>query len=113
MAKIKEVRCIRTRRNGMWVIVKVLTDQPGLYGIGSAIGLAIGLIAFQWLAPIMHKRLETVIAQRVDQSIEERWQQTGGEFSVRQELWQPYTSLKLAWLRDRKYPVFVDFTADW
>ncbi|MBN60377.1 MAG: mandelate racemase, partial [Gemmatimonadetes bacterium] len=36
MAKIKEVRCIRTRRNGMWVIVKVLTDQPGLYGIGSA-----------------------------------------------------------------------------
>ena len=36
MAKIKEIRCIRTRTNGSWVIVKVLTDQPGLYGIGSA-----------------------------------------------------------------------------
>ena len=36
MAKIKEVRCIRTRANGTWVIVKVITDQPGLYGIGSA-----------------------------------------------------------------------------
>jgi mannonate dehydratase len=36
MAKIKEVRCIRTRANGTWVIVKVVTDQPGLYGIGSA-----------------------------------------------------------------------------
>jgi mannonate dehydratase len=36
MAKIKEVRCIRTRRDGTWVIVKVITDQPGLYGIGSA-----------------------------------------------------------------------------
>jgi mannonate dehydratase len=36
MAKIKEVRCIRTRTHGTWVIVKVITDQPGLYGIGSA-----------------------------------------------------------------------------
>src|SRR5712692_6038859 len=36
MAKIKEVRCIRTRTDGTWVIVKVVTDQPGLYGIGSA-----------------------------------------------------------------------------
>ena len=35
MAKIKEVRCIRTRANGSWTIVKVTTDQPGLYGIGS------------------------------------------------------------------------------
>ena len=35
MAKIKEVRCIRTRANGIWTIVKVTTDQPGLYGIGS------------------------------------------------------------------------------
>ncbi|SVE32254.1 uncharacterized protein METZ01_LOCUS485108, partial [marine metagenome] len=36
MAKIKEIRCIRTRINGTWTIVKVITDQPGLYGIGSA-----------------------------------------------------------------------------
>ena len=36
MTKITEIRCIRTRSNGSWTIVKVLTDQPGLYGIGSA-----------------------------------------------------------------------------
>ena len=36
MAKIKEIRCIRTRPNGTWLIVKVVTDQPGLYGLGSA-----------------------------------------------------------------------------
>jgi mannonate dehydratase len=36
MATIKEIRCLRTRANGSWVIVKVITDQPGLYGIGSA-----------------------------------------------------------------------------
>ncbi|MGC9346724.1 MAG: enolase C-terminal domain-like protein, partial [Anaerolineae bacterium] len=36
MPKITDVRAIRTRANGIWVIVKVLTDQPGLYGIGSA-----------------------------------------------------------------------------
>jgi mannonate dehydratase len=36
MAKIKEIRTIRTRANGTWVVVQVITDQPGLYGIGSA-----------------------------------------------------------------------------
>jgi mannonate dehydratase len=36
MTQVTEIRCIRTRANGSWTIVKVLTDQPGLYGIGSA-----------------------------------------------------------------------------
>ncbi|MEZ4869533.1 MAG: enolase C-terminal domain-like protein [Caldilineaceae bacterium] len=36
MTKITGVETIRTRAAGTWVIVKVLTDQPGLYGIGSA-----------------------------------------------------------------------------
>ncbi len=36
MPKVTAIRCIRTRANGTWTIVKVLTDQPGLYGIGSA-----------------------------------------------------------------------------
>lgn len=36
MPKITAIQPIRTRANGTWVIVKVLTDQPGLYGIGSA-----------------------------------------------------------------------------
>jgi mannonate dehydratase len=36
MTKITKIECIRTRRDGMWTIVKVYTDQPGLYGIGSA-----------------------------------------------------------------------------
>ena len=36
MAIIREIRCIRTRANGTWTIVKVVTDQPGLHGIGSA-----------------------------------------------------------------------------
>jgi len=35
MTKITGVKCIRTRSSGIWTIVKVLTDQPGLYGIGS------------------------------------------------------------------------------
>ena len=36
MAKITAIRTIRSRSNGSWVFVKVLTDQPGLYGVGSA-----------------------------------------------------------------------------
>jgi mannonate dehydratase len=36
MPKITEIRVIRARPGGSWAIVKVLTDQPGLWGIGSA-----------------------------------------------------------------------------
>ncbi|MCB0110685.1 MAG: bifunctional D-altronate/D-mannonate dehydratase [Caldilineaceae bacterium] len=36
MTKITDIQTIRTRANGTWLFVKVLTDQPGLYGIGSA-----------------------------------------------------------------------------
>ena len=36
MTKITGIETIRTRANGTWLFVKVLTDQPGLYGIGSA-----------------------------------------------------------------------------
>jgi mannonate dehydratase len=36
MTKVTDIKCIRTRANGSWTIVKVLTDQPGLHGIGSA-----------------------------------------------------------------------------
>ncbi len=36
MPKITEIQTIRTRANGTWLFVKILTDQPGLYGIGSA-----------------------------------------------------------------------------
>ena len=55
MAKIREIRCIRTRATGTWVIVKVITDQPGLYGIGSAheynaTGAVVAAIE-EWVAP--------------------------------------------------------------
>ena len=75
MAKIKEVRCIRTRGNGSWVIVKVTTDQPGLYGIGSA--------SDNYQSPTVVAAIEEVIGphlvgQSVDR-IEDIWQsvQTG------------------------------------
>lgn len=36
MPKITAIETIRTRATGTWLFVKVHTDQPGLYGIGSA-----------------------------------------------------------------------------
>ena len=36
MTRITGIETIRTRADGTWLFVKVLTDQPGLYGIGSA-----------------------------------------------------------------------------
>lgn len=57
MTKITGIRCIRTRADGTWTIVKVLTDQPGLHGIGSASdhyhGAAVTAIIEQSLAPLL------------------------------------------------------------
>ncbi|MBJ6362231.1 enolase C-terminal domain-like protein [Paenibacillus sp. GCM10012307] len=70
MAKITGVSCIRTRKNGVWTIVKVTTDQDGLYGIGSASDMynpdAVVHIIEQLLAP--------VIIGREAANIEDLWQ---------------------------------------
>ena len=70
MAKIREIRCIRTRVNGTWVIVKVLTDQPGLYGIGSA--------SDHYHAPTVitaiEERLAPLLVGREASHIEDNWQ---------------------------------------
>ncbi|HEV2121365.1 MAG TPA: enolase C-terminal domain-like protein, partial [Chloroflexota bacterium] len=55
MTKITDVRCIRTRATGTWVVVKILTDQPGLYGLGTAheynaTGAVVAAIE-EWFAP--------------------------------------------------------------
>ena len=72
MTKIKEIRCIRTRPDGTWVIVKVITDQPGLYGIGSA--------SDYWHSPTVIAAIEEVIAPRLigreAGRIEDIWQST-------------------------------------
>ncbi len=72
MTKIKEIKVIRTRAPATWVIVKVITDQPGLYGIGSAhdynaTGAVVAAIE-EWMAP----RLIGRDASR----IEDIWQST-------------------------------------
>jgi mannonate dehydratase len=36
MTTITGIHCIRTRADGTWTIVRVATDEPDLYGIGSA-----------------------------------------------------------------------------
>ncbi|MCC6626753.1 MAG: mandelate racemase [Chloroflexi bacterium] len=70
MARITRIRCIRTRREGTWVIVKVETDQPGLYGIGSAsdhyrAGTIVAAVE-QWLGPLL--------VGRDVAAIEDNWQ---------------------------------------
>jgi mannonate dehydratase len=72
LTKITGVKVIRTRAAGNWVVVKVLTDQPGLYGIGSAhdhnpTGAVIAAIE-QWFAP-------RLIGRDASQ-IEDIWQST-------------------------------------
>ena len=69
MAKIKSINCIRTRRSGTWTIVKVLTDQPGLYGIGSASDINHPETVIQAIETIK----PTIIGRTVDQ-IEDIWQ---------------------------------------
>jgi mannonate dehydratase len=72
MAKIKEIKVIRTEERGIWSIVKVITDQPGLYGIGSASDIR--------QTPTVIAALEEVIAPgligRDVSQIEDIWQST-------------------------------------
>ncbi|NDE76279.1 MAG: hypothetical protein EB039_09505 [Proteobacteria bacterium] len=72
MAKITGVKVIRTRAAATWVIVKVLTDQPGLYGIGSAhdynaTGAVVAALE-EWMAPRLVGRDPAMI--------EDIWQST-------------------------------------
>lgn len=57
MAKITRIECIRTRHDGSWTIVKISTDQDGLYGLGSASDLynpeAVVQVIEQLLAPLL------------------------------------------------------------
>jgi mannonate dehydratase len=72
MTKITGIKTIQTRAGGNWVFVKVMTDQPGLYGIGSAhehnpTGSVIAMVE-QWIAP-------RLIGRDASQ-IEDIWQST-------------------------------------
>jgi mannonate dehydratase len=69
MAKITNIRSIRTRVNGTWVIVIVETDQPGLYGIGSA--------SDHYRAKTVMSAIETItplLVGREASYIEDNWQ---------------------------------------
>lgn len=69
MPKITAIQTIRTRAAGRWVFVKVLTDQPGLYGIGSASDhyhSATVITAIETIAPLL--------IGREAGSIEDNWQ---------------------------------------
>jgi mannonate dehydratase len=72
MPKITAIRCLRTRAPGTWVIVKVETDQPGLYGIGSA--------SDQYHAATVITAIEQSLAPRLigreAANIEDIWQST-------------------------------------
>ena len=69
MTKIKNIRTIRTRERGTWVVVKVETDQPGLYGIGSA--------SDQYHASTVIRAVETITPKLIGHDaahIEDIWQ---------------------------------------
>ncbi|SEU19156.1 enolase C-terminal domain-like protein [Paenibacillus sp. NFR01] len=70
MAIIKTIRCLRTRHDGSWTIVQIVTDQDGLYGLGSASDLynpeAVVQVIEQHFAPLL--------AGRDASQIEDIWQ---------------------------------------
>ncbi|RKP53091.1 mandelate racemase [Cohnella endophytica] len=69
MAKITGIKCIRTRRDGSWTIVKVSTDQDGLYGIGSASDM----YAPEAVIQVIEQLLAPVIIGRDAANIEDLW----------------------------------------
>lgn len=72
MTKIKEIKTIRTRANGIWLGVKIITDQPGLYGIGSASDVHHSSAVAKVIEEVMGPRL----VGRDVANIEDIWQST-------------------------------------
>lgn len=70
MAKITGVRCIRTRRGGTWLIMKVLTDQPGLYGIGSISDI----VHYQTVQKAVEEGIAPLVVGEEVGQIENLWQ---------------------------------------
>lgn len=70
MAIISDIQCIRTRHDGSWVIVKVLTDQDGLNGIGSASDI------YQpgAIVSVIEELLKPLLIGRNASQIEDIWQ---------------------------------------
>ncbi|MCX6018418.1 MAG: mandelate racemase [Chloroflexi bacterium] len=68
MPKITGIQTIRTRANGTWLFVKILTDQPGLYGIGS--------VSDHFRAPVMQAAIENLAPRLIGRDtsrIEDVW----------------------------------------
>ncbi|MCE5259502.1 MAG: mandelate racemase [Chloroflexi bacterium] len=70
MTRITGVRVIRTRADGSWLIVKVLTDQAGLYGIGSASDY----YQREAVAAVIEHNLAPLLVGREASAIEDIWQ---------------------------------------
>ena len=69
MSIIKDIQTIRTRANGTWLSVKVITDQPGLYGIGSA--------SDHYRCKVLQTAIETIAPMLIGRDasrIEDIWQ---------------------------------------
>ncbi|QEG34993.1 protein-disulfide reductase DsbD family protein [Bythopirellula goksoeyrii] len=101
-----------------WWIGRVPLTAPSnrrwnALGEGIAIGTLIGLTAFYWLAPILEYRHTRDANRLADARFEQLISEGTGEYSVRQEPWQPYSEKKLQWLLEHGKTVLIDFTADW
>jgi thiol:disulfide interchange protein DsbD len=82
-------------------------------GEGILIGSLVGIVAFYWLAPLLESRIERDINRVADARYEKLLSNGSGEYSVRNEPWQPYSEQKLQWLLRQGKTVLIDFTADW
>lgn len=69
------------------------------YAIGGVFAALVGLIAFQWLSPIMQYRLNRYVAANGGVEIDEEW--------------APFTVAKQRRFNGEGKTVVVDFTADW
>ncbi len=101
-----------------WWIGRVPLTAPAnrrwnALGEGIVMGSVIGLIAFYWLSPILEQRFTRDANRLADARFEELMATGTGEYTVRNEPWQPYSARKLEWLLASGKTVVIDFTADW
>lgn len=87
--------------------------------IGGVVAAAVGIVAFQWLGPIMSERFQLAIDKEVEAQMRSAGtnaeavatrQHAKGEFELP---WEMYSLAKLQELTAAGNTVMLDFTADW
>jgi thiol:disulfide interchange protein len=91
-----------------------LPQKLRAWGLGGALAGVTGLVAFQWVGPVMHERFQRTVDREIASRSNAPQLARETETDDPDRLpWRPFSTQELAALTQEGKTVMVDFTADW